>query len=78
MTTALAIGVLGAALACPAHMLWQMRRGNPAACCIPGPATGAELGGLWARQQALGDQLSRRRDADAELHSSQSPVLGTG
>jgi hypothetical protein len=36
-------------------MLWRMRRGKPAACCVPDRRD--ELAELGARQQALGDQV---------------------
>ena len=61
-TTLLALVVLVAALACPAHMLWQRRRGKQAACCVP--ARRDELGELRARQRALSDELARRVEAD--------------
>lgn len=56
-----AIGVLVAALACPVHMLWQMRR-KRVACGVA--ARRDELSELRSRQQALGDELARRRQGD--------------
>jgi len=55
-STVLAVGVLVAALACPAHMLWRMRGGRRAACGVP--AGRDELGELRARHQALGERLA--------------------
>ena len=60
-TTLLTLVVVVAALACPAHMLWQMRRGKQAACCAP--VRRDDLGRLRAHQQALGQELARRADA---------------
>ena len=61
MTTALlTLVVLAGALACPAHMLWQRRRGKQAACC--GPTRPAALEELRARQRALGDEVARRHE----------------
>ncbi len=51
MTTALLVAAVIAALACPLHMLWTMRRGKRAACCPPGKVS--ELDGLRERQRAL-------------------------
>jgi len=51
MTTTLLVAAVVAALACPLHMLWAMRRGKRAACCPPGRASG--LDGLGERQRAL-------------------------
>jgi hypothetical protein len=36
LNTALLVAALVAALACPLHMLWRVRR-NGKACCLPEP-----------------------------------------
>ncbi len=59
MTTALAALVLVAALTCPAHMLWRMRRGKPARC----PPTGGGADDVRARLARLGEDVAR---TDAE------------
>jgi len=61
-TALLTLVVLVAALVCPAHMLWQMRRGKQASCCRP--TRHDELGELGARQRALGEELARRTAVD--------------
>ncbi len=58
MSTALLVLVVAAALACPLHMLWAMRRGKRAACCPP--RRGDDVEALRARQQALAAELTRR------------------
>jgi len=65
--TLLTLVVLVAALVCPAHMLWQMRRGKQASCC--GPTRRDELGELARRQRALGEELARRTAADGRPDS---------
>ena len=55
MTTALAALVLVAALTCPAHMLWRMRRGKSARC-LP-TAGGAD--DMRARLARLGEDVGR-------------------
>ncbi len=57
MTTTLALLALLVVLACPAHMLWRMRRGQ-AAGCLPAP-DGAE--DVRARQVQLAEQVARVR-----------------
>ena len=57
MTTALLIVVVAAALVCPLHMLWAMRRGKRPACCPPRKTT--EIDVLRARQRVLAQQLAR-------------------
>lgn len=68
MSTALLIGpVLVAALACPAMMWFQARRGKSAPCCPPRPAPGEqpqELDTLRAEHARLSAQL-----AELETHS---------
>jgi len=58
MTAGLLIVVAIAALACPAHMLWAMRRGKPAACHPRRERSSIDA--LQARQRALGAELARR------------------
>ena len=57
MTTALLLLVVAAALACPLHMLWAMRRGKRPVCCPPRKTTEVDV--LRARQRALAEQLAR-------------------
>ena len=62
MSTALLLLVVAAALVCPLHMLWAMRRGKRAACCAPRRDSDVEA--LRMRQQALAAELSRRARRD--------------
>lgn len=55
MTTGLAALVVVIALACPAHMLWRMRRGRPASC-LPVPRAADEL---RRRQAELAERIAR-------------------
>lgn len=55
MTTVLAAVVLVAVLACPAHMLWRMRRGKSPSCA-PDLSAVDELG---RRQARLAEQVAR-------------------
>lgn len=57
MTTVLLVIAVAAALACPAHMLWQRRRGKSAGC-LPA-ADAAET--LRRRQGRLAEQLAELR-----------------
>ena len=52
--TLLAIVALGAGLACPAHMLWRVRRGRRSGCAPAAHATG-----LQERQARLAQELAR-------------------
>lgn len=56
MTTALLIGAVLAALACPLHVLWRMRQGGRAGCL---PPAREEFEALDRRQRALADELAR-------------------
>ncbi len=56
MTTALLIVAVVAALACPLHMVWAMRRGKQAACCQQRPTSEAQA--LRARQHVLSTQIA--------------------
>jgi len=55
VTTAFAALVLVAALACPAHMLWRMRRGKSAGCT----PTGGAADEVRARLSRLGEDVAR-------------------
>jgi hypothetical protein len=57
VTTLLAALVLVTVLACPAHMLWRMRRGQSAGC-LP---SSEEADSLHARQAQLARQVARAR-----------------
>ena len=57
MTTALLIGAVLAALACPLHMLWRTRQGGRAGC-LP-LVRDQELEALRRRQKALTDELNQ-------------------
>lgn len=57
MTTVLVAAVLVAVLACPAHMLWRMRRGQSVGC-LP---SSEEADGVHARQTELARQVGRAR-----------------
>lgn len=55
MSTVLAVIALGAALACPAHLLWRTRRGQGGGC-MPSRQPIEELS---ERQTRLADDLVR-------------------
>lgn len=57
MTTLLLILLVAAALVCPLHMLWAMRRGKRPACCAPRKTS--EIDVLRERQRVLAAQLAR-------------------
>ncbi len=66
MTTALLIVIVAAALVCPLHMLWAMRRGKRPLCCPPRKTS--EIDVLRGRQRVLAAQLAHaesRTDAPA-------------
>jgi uncharacterized iron-regulated membrane protein len=50
--------VILAALACPAHMWWQHRRGRQSACCPPRKPAPSDLQALRARRDQIEAQLS--------------------
>ncbi len=56
MTTALLIVAIAAALTCPLHMLWAMRRGKRPLCCPPRRTSDADA--LRERQRALAAQIA--------------------
>lgn len=58
MSTWLLLVVLAAALACPLHMLWAMRRGERPLCCPP--RTPSDEDALRERQRALAAQIAER------------------
>lgn len=58
MTTALLLVVVAAALVCPLHMLWVMRRGERPACCPP-RRNASDIDVLRERQRVLAAQLAR-------------------
>jgi hypothetical protein len=55
VSAALAVTVAAVALACPAHMLWRMRRGRHAGC-MPARVTADEVS---QRQTRLAEQVER-------------------
>lgn len=55
MSIVLAGVAVGAALACPAHMLWRMRRGKPGRCLPMHPRADA----VAKRQAHLAKDLAR-------------------
>jgi len=57
MSTGLVLLTVGAGLACPAHMLWRMRRGKPAACSSSRHSLGARANEIHAEQQVLGSRI---------------------
>ncbi len=56
MSTALVVVVVAAALGCPLHVAWQLRRGRRAACC-PAPREDAAAE-VHRRQQQLRASLA--------------------
>jgi hypothetical protein len=60
MTTALLVVAVAAALACPAHMLWRMRRGRGASCA-PSRESADSGSELRARQRALAARIEQLR-----------------
>lgn len=69
MSTVVLVLVAGAALACPAHAWWHMRRGERA-CCLPAPDTQDEASTLAEQQRALADQLAAKRAKTAMASGS--------
>lgn len=63
MSSWLLILVLAAALACPLHMLWAMRRGKRPVCCPTRESPDVEA--LRDRQRALAAQLTEATSAGA-------------
>ncbi|MDP9399427.1 MAG: hypothetical protein M3P39_00360 [Actinomycetota bacterium] len=63
MSTALLVLAVVAALGCPLHMAWAMRRGTRAACCAPRPQNDMER--LRARQAVLAAELAQRTSSEA-------------
>jgi hypothetical protein len=61
VTAALLVLAVPVALACPAHMWWQMRRGRLPGSCLPAGKDSAAV--LDRRQQALRAQLACFGDA---------------
>jgi hypothetical protein len=58
VTTALVVVAAVLALACPAHMLWRMRRGRSPGC-VPG---GDAAESLQRRQAELTERVARARE----------------
>jgi hypothetical protein len=60
VTTALAAVAAAAALACPAHMLWRMRRGHERGC-LPSRRRTEQLADRQARMAHELDRLANHR-----------------
>jgi len=58
VTTAFAVLVLVAVAACPAHMLWRMRRGESGGC-LPARRRGEDV---TVRQARLAERVARVRE----------------
>jgi hypothetical protein len=61
VTTVLAAVGVAAALACPAHMLWRMRRGHEPGC-LPARRPTEQLADRQARLARELDRLANARD----------------
>ena len=64
MSTAVAIVIAAAALACPLHMFWRIRQGRRAACCPP--ARGDAAAALRERQRELGARIESLASSEAQ------------
>lgn len=75
MSTALLIGlVVIAALACPAMMWWQRRRGNEVACCLPAKQERGEPAGrldeLRSQHARIGARIAAMEGAPGQHGTS--------
>jgi hypothetical protein len=67
MNTVVLAVVAAAAVACGAHMLWQMRRGRPATC-----------GAAPSREHDVAAVRRRQRDLEARIAELSTPDGGDG
>ena len=73
MNTVLLAVVAGAAVACPVHMLWQMRRGR-GATCGPAPSREHDLAAVRRRQRDLEARIAEVSTLNGDDDQSYVPV----